>query len=603
MSQPSSKRMVRSEVPEELTWNLKDLFETDQLWEAELEAVARDISTVTKFKGQLGTGVEQFAACLFAYEALIERMMKVGGYARLLLSGDGVDPANQEKAARFATLQASFQAELSFLESEILDLDDDLIKDYLGNFEVKEYTKMITDLLETKPYRLSPETETVLAALGEVHSAPYMIYQRTKAADMKFAAIKDEQNNELPLSFALYEDKYEGDPNPEIRRSATKSFGETLERYKNTFAGTYGTEVKKQVVTAKLRNYPSVTEMLLEPQQVIVEMYNNQLDIIQKELAPHMRRYAKLKQEQLGLDKMLFCDLRAPLDPDYDPPITFEEARELLLDALQILGSEYTDIIDEGLHNRWVDLADNVGKSTGAFCSSIYGVHPFILMTWTDSMRSVFTLAHELGHAGHFALAHKYQRLVNTRPSTYLVEAPSTMNELILGNHILAKSNDDRMKRWVILQYLGTYYHNFVTHLLEGEYQRRVYQIAESGRAITATLLSEQKGEVLSNFWGDTVEVDEYAKLTWMRQPHYYMGLYPYTYSAGLTIATACFEQIDSEGQPAVDRWLEFLKVGGQYKPLDHIRITGLDMTTPDPIREAVAFVGSLVDQLEESFK
>lgn len=197
-----------------------------------------------------------------------------------------------------------------------------------------------------------------------------------------------------------------------------------------------------------------------------------------------MRRYAQLKKEQLGLEQMMFCDLKAQIDPDNDPKISFEEARGLILDALRILGDEYLEIIDQALHNRWIDLADNVGKSTGAFCATVFGVHPFILMTWTDNMRSAFTLVHELGHAGHFALAEKYNNLLNLRPSTYLVEAPSTMNELLLGNHILSQSDNVNMKRWVIMQYLGTYYHNFVTHLLEGEYQRRVYDAAESGRGL-----------------------------------------------------------------------------------------------------------------------
>lgn len=602
MSKVAGKRLLRSQVPEEQTWNLADLFATDQAWETELQAVAADLTNITQYKGRLSEGVEVFVDCLNAFEEFQIRFLKVAAYARLRLSEDGTNPENQGKYARISALAAKVESELSFLESEIIDLPIEVIDAYLANPEVADFTKFIKDLLDTKPYRLSPETETVLAALGEVLGAPYMIYERTKAADMQFDSIKDYANNELAMSFALYEDLYESSPDTKLRRKATESFTKTLKQYQNTFAGTYGTEVTKQVVLARLRGYSSVTEMLLQPQGVTLEMYHNQLDIIQKELAPHMRRYAKLKKEQLGLDKMLFCDLKAPLDPEYDPPITYQEAAQLILDAFQILGSEYCSFIEEALYNRWVDLADNVGKSTGAFCSSVYGVHSFILMTWTDSMRSAFTLAHELGHAGHFSLAGKYQRLVNLRPSLYMIEAPSTMNELLLGNYILKQSEDVRMRRWVILQYLGTYYHNFVTHLLEAEYQRRVYELAESGKAITASLLNEQKGQVLADFWGDAVEIDEGARLTWMRQPHYYMGLYPYTYSAGLTVATACSQAIQNEGQPAVERWLEFLKVGGKYQPLDHIKIAGLDMSSPEPIRQAVAFVGSLIDELEKSF-
>ncbi|HHX01531.1 MAG TPA: oligoendopeptidase F [Firmicutes bacterium] len=602
MVEKKAKRLMRHEVPEELTWNLQDLFTSDEAWEVELAALERDIATVKQYQGKLGEGVKTFAACLKAFETYYERLLKASAYGRLLQSADGASPVNQEKAARAMALQAKVSSEFSFLQSELIALPDDLVRQYLQDPAVKNYAKFVTDILETKPHRLSPETEEVLAALQEVQSAPYMIYQRTKAADMEFDPIKGHDGEELPMSFALYEDLYESMPDTYLRRQAAASFAKTLKQYQNTFAGTYGTEVKKQVLLSRIRKYGSVTEMLLQPQQVTEEMYHNQLDIIQEELAPHMRRYARLKKEQLDLDKMMFCDLKAQLDPENDPKITFAEARDLILDALKVLGSEYLEIIEEGLYNRWVDLADNVGKSTGAFCSSIYGVHPFILMTWTDNMRSAFTLVHELGHAGHFALAMKYNNLLNLRPSTYLVEGPSTMNELLLGNHILSQSDNVNMKRWVIMQYLGTYYHNFVTHLLEGEFQRRVYAVAETGRGITASLLNQLKGDVLSDFWGDAVEIDDLARLTWMRQPHYYMGLYPYTYSAGLTIATACAEMIKTEGQPAVDRWLEFLKAGGKHKPLEHVQIAGLDMSTPEPIRKAVAFVGSLVDELEKTF-
>jgi len=229
-------------------------------------------------------------------------------------------------------------------------------------------------------------------------------------------------------------------------------------------------------------------------------------------------------------------------------------------------------------------------------------VHPYILITWTDNMRGAFVLAHELGHAGHLYLAGKNQTLANTRPSTYFVEAPSTLNELLLANHLTEKTDDPRMKRWIVSQLLGTYYHNFVTHLLEGEFQRRVYTLAEKGTPLTESVLTRQKVEALEDFWGDAVTFDEGAGLTWMRQPHYYMGLYPYTYSAGLTVSTAVAQKIRTEGQPAVDRWLDVLRSGGTMKPLDLIKKADVDMTKTDTIKLAVDFVGSLVDELEKSY-
>ncbi|MEH7384995.1 oligoendopeptidase F [Bacillus sp. JJ1521] len=594
--------ILRSEVLVEQTWNLEDLFETNEAWEKELASVQSDIQTVTQFKGRVSKNAKTLFDCLVAKDALHERVMRVVSYADLHMSVDGTNSVYQANAARAASLIANVEASLSFIKSELLTLDAETIKSYIiEEHGLKEFQKTLTDILEAKEHTLSPDAEEVLAAFGEVMDSPYMIYQRSKTSDMQFSAFTTDDGVEHPLTFNSFPN-YEDSANAELRRKASVAFAETLDKYKNTYAATYATEVKKQVIEARLRGFESVTEMLLHEQQVTKEMYLNQLHTIQTELAPHMRRLAKLKQRVLGLEKMYYSDLKAPLDPDFNPEVTYEEASKLVLDALQVMGPEYVEIMEEGIHNRWVDLADNVGKRSGAFCSSPYGAHPYILMTWNNSMRNTFTLAHELGHAGHFVLAGRNQRISNTRPSRYFIEAPSTMNEMLLSRHILSQSNDDRMKRWVILQSLGTYYHNFVTHILEGELQRRVYELADKGTPITAKILCEQKTELLSAFWGEEVEMDDLAALTWMRQPHYYMGLYPYTYSAGLTASTAASQMIKEEGQPAVDRWLYALEAGGTLKPLELMKLAGVDMSTPEPIKKAVAYVGSLVDELERSF-
>jgi oligoendopeptidase F len=599
------KRYVRSEVPEDLTWNLDDLFLSDQEWEAALNEIEEDVKKFGGFKGSLHTAPKALLECLTAQEELTKKLVKVRTYASLKQSADGTDPVNQANSAKIAAVGTQALSALSFISSEILDFEDGKVEEFLQDEPgLEPFGKSLKELLETKKHKLSPETEEVLAALGEVHSAPYNIYGMAKLADMQFSSIQDEEGNELPVSFALFESRYEFSPDTYVRRKAYESFVSTLKQYQNTIAATYATEVKKQVTLAKLRNYESVTQMLLEPQQVTPEMYNNQIDIIYKELAPHMRRFAELKKKVLGLDKMMFCDLKAPFDPEFDPAITYEEAREVITESLKIMGPDYTAMIEKGFEERWVDLADNVGKSTGAFCSSPYGSHPYILITWADNMRGCFTLAHEFGHAGHFYRANQNQRIMNVRPSMYFIEAPSTMNEMLLAQHLLEKNKDDaQMSRWVILQLLGTYYHNFVTHLLEAEYQRRVYAHAEAGKALTAKTLTEIKTDVLKGFWGDTVEIDEGAGLTWMRQPHYYMGLYPYTYSAGLTASTAVSQLIQEEGQPAVDRWLEVLRAGGTMKPLELLKHAGLDMSTPEPVRKAVSYVGSLIDELEQSYQ
>lgn len=603
MEKVAEKRPKRSEVPQELTWNLTDLFSSYEDWEDALVKIEEDLVSIGSFKGRLHEGADVLLDCLMLQEKLLERLVRAAAYTHLRKSEDLTNPVNQADASRMAALQAKLNAGLSFIQSEILEFPENQVEMYIKSEKgLEPFSNMLTEIMERKPYKLAPETEEALAVLGEVHDAPYKIFGMAKLADMQFSPIQDRNGNELANSFALYEGKYMFSPDAHIRRTAFDSFTNTLQTYKNTIAAVYETEVKKQVGMSRLRGYQSVTHMLLQPQNVTLEMYHNQLDVIKNELAPHMRKYAALKKRVLDLDDLRFCDLQAPLDHDFSPKTTYEQASRMILDALQVMGPEYAEVMETALTERWVDLADNIGKSTGAFCSSPYGVHPFILMTWTDTMRDAFTLAHELGHAGHFYLANRKQRIMNVRPSLYFIEAPSTMNEMLLAQHLFSKTNDPKMKRWVINQLMGTYYHNFVTHLLEGEYQRRVYELAEQGCALTASVLSEQTTAVLSEFWGSGVKLDEGAGLTWMRQPHYYMGLYPYTYSSGLTASTIVSQQIKEEGRPAVDRWLNVLKAGGTMKPLDLLKHAGVDMSTDQPIRRAVAYVGTLVDELEKLY-
>ncbi|WP_242145088.1 MULTISPECIES: oligoendopeptidase F [unclassified Bacillus cereus group] len=596
-------RPIRRKVPAELTWDLSDLFVSQQAWENACKELEGDIKKVDAFRTKLHTSSKVLLDCLLLQEQLLMKLIKLWTFANLNESTDRTDSAIQKNSSIISALGTKLYTALSFIPSEILQLPEGTIETYLQEeAELEPFQKSLFTILESKKHKLSPETEEVLTALDEIHTAPYKIYGMTKLADMDFSSIHDEKGTELPVSFSLFESRYEFSSSAEIRRKAYSSFVSTLKRYKNTIATTYATEVKKQVTLARLRNYESATHMLLDPQKVTIDMYNNQIDIIYKELAPHMRHFANLKKKVLGLEQMLFCDLKAPLDPEFNPSITYEEAGTLIQESLKVLGPEYSAIMKKGFTERWVNLADNIGKSTGAFCSSPYGSHPYILITWQDNMRSCFTLAHEFGHAGHFYFANQTQRIMNARPSLYFIEAPSTMNEMLLARHLLTTNKDKRMRRWVILQLLGTYYHNFVTHLLEAEFQRRVYALAEEGQALNASTLTEVKTAVLSEFWGDTVVIDEGAGLTWMRQPHYYMGLYSYTYSAGLTASTAISQLIQEEGQPAVNRWLEVLRAGGTMEPLELMKHAGVDMSKPDPIRKAVSYIGSLIDELEQLY-
>lgn len=596
-----SEILKRHEVPVEQTWDLKDLFESKEAFEASLEDAKKKAEIVASYKGRLAESGQVFLEALENVEQLNIQLSALGTYAGLEQATDATNVASQELTMIFGSEVTKIATALTFYANEIMSLTEETFDNmFKDEPRLEEYRNYLENIYEERKHKLDDATEEVLTAMGEVTGAPYNTYSISKAADMVFDDFTDSEGKSLPNSFNLFEGKYEFDEDATVRKNAYASFNKTLKQYKNTYASIYSTQVKKEVTESRLRGYESVTDMLLRSQKVTKEMYNRQIDVIYKELAPHMRKFAGLIKKELGLDTVHFYDLKAPIDTSFNPPATYDQAKETVLKALAVMGDDYIEIMNKAFDERWIDYSDNVGKSSGAFCASPYAAHPYVLVTFQNNMRDAFTLAHELGHAGHFYLANKEQKFFNTDPSMYNVEAPSTMNEMLLGRYLLQNSDDPKMKKWVILQFMGTYYHNFVTHLLEAAYQRKVYEFAESGQPLTAQLLCDTKLEVLRGFWQDAVEIDEDAGMTWMRQPHYYMGLYPYTYSAGLTASTACSEMIFEEGQPAVDRWLDMLKIGGKLKPLDLLKVAGMDFTSDEPVQKAVAYVGSLIDQLIE---
>ena len=592
-----SELQHRQDVDVNYTWNLSPLFKDDDACRTAIDSVKTSIDAFeADFQGQLND-VSSAVKAIDSYRSILEQFVLIGTYSNLRLSGDRSDQDAQKLGALVGNAGTNLSSKTSFLQSELLAKDESFLKDIAK--EKEEYTGFIEDLLRNKPYQLDQNVEKALASFSSVFSGAYDLYQKTKLLDIDFGTFTA-NGEEYSLSYLAFEGGLESNPDKAVRRAAFKKFSESLKQYEHTTAGTYDIHLKQEKAEADLRGYDSVIDYLLHKQKVDRELYDRQIDVITEDLAPHMRRYAKLLQNVHGLDKMRYEDLKIPLDPESEPEISVEESRKYILDALGIMGEDYTEMINRAYDERWIDFVVNKGKSTGAFCSSPYGSHPFILISWSSLMEEVFVLAHELGHAGHFYNANRAQNIFDTRPSMYFIEAPSTMNEMLMANHLLKNSEDPKFKRWVISSIISrTYYHNFVTHLLEAAYQREVYKHVDNYETVTAELLNEIKRGVIEKFWGDDVEITEGAELTWMRQPHYYMGLYPYTYSAGLTIATEMSQRILNEGQPAVDDWLKVLKTGGKETPVDLAKMAGIDITTDAPLNNTIKYVGALVDELE----
>jgi oligoendopeptidase F len=436
-----------------------------------------------------------------------------------------------------------------------------------------------------------------LSLLSPVHDSFYTIYNQSKLSDLDFKPFKA-NGKDHALSFVLFENELEYETDHSIRREAFLSFSTQLAQYQHTMAAAYNAHIQQEKIMADTRKFDSIFDYLLFDQKVSKDMYDRQLDIIMADLAPVMRKYATLIKDVYQLDTMTFSDLKLPIDPDFEPNITVDQARETILEGLAPLGKEYSELVNQAFDNRWIDFVQNTGKSTGAFCSSPYGAHPYILISWTKRMRECFVLAHELGHAGHFYNAHQHQNILNSNASLYFIEAPSTMNELLVAQSLKDKATDLRMKRWVLATIISrTYYHNFVTHLLEAVYQKEVYKIVDNGGSVVAETLSSITLDVLKNFWGDAVKVQEEAKYTWMRQPHYYMGLYSYTYSAGLTLATQASKQIQ-ENPSRIEQWKKALQAGGTLTPLELGKLVSVDLSTDQPLKDTIIAINEMVDEM-----
>ena len=587
---------LRSEVKIEETWNLKDLFKTEEDYNAAVVELEKDVDDFAeKFKGKITDSASVIEA-LNGYLAISEKVVPVGTYTSLASSQDQTDDEAQMRSSKFGSIVAKLNSKLSFVNSELSELPVATLDEAMNLSP--DFKVFLEKLIQKKQYQLHPEVEKTLAAFSSTFNGPYGLYNTTKMVDMTFDDFEVDGKS-YPLSYVSFEGDWESETDPVKRHAAFEAFSAKLKDYQHTTAKTYDMHLQTEKTTADLRGYDTVFDYLLFNQEVDRTMYDRQIDLITKELAPHMRKYAKLLQKVHGLDKMTFADLKISLDPTYEPEITIDESKKYIDDALAIMGDDYLNMVNRSYEERWIDFAQNKGKSTGAFCSSPHGYHPYILISWTGSMEDVFVLAHELGHAGHFYNANREQNVFNARSSTYFVEAPSTMNEMLVANHLLKNSDDPKFKRWVISSIVSrTYYHNFVTHLLEAAYQRKVYERIDAGGSVNANVLNELKRGVLEEFWGDDVEINEGAELTWMRQPHYFMGLYPYTYSAGLTISTQVSKRVLEEGQPAVDEWLEVLKAGGTKSPAELSKMAGVDITTDKPLRDTIAYIGDLIEQL-----
>ncbi|MBF0786407.1 MULTISPECIES: oligoendopeptidase F [unclassified Streptococcus] len=587
----------RQEVDVHVTWDTSLIYPSHQAYQEGLAAYKLQVEQFeNNYKDKL-TSAEVIIEALKEYEVIRTINSKLSHYAFLNLDVDKMNTELATLANEYQVTMAASYPRIAFLQTQLALLDEATLNQVSAR--EPQWTSYIKDIIRQKPHQLHPLQEEVLANFAPTFEQPYRNYETTKFEDMTFEHFTA-NGQSYGNSYVLFENDYEISHDTDIRRNSAASFYSTLRKYKNTTAADYLSHIKNEQISAKLRGFDSTIDYLLFDQNVSRDLFDRQIDVIMKELAPHMRRYVKLVAKAHGLESITHADLKISLPSDFNQRITPEESKQFLIDCLGILGDDYIQMIEQAFDERWIDFAQNEGKATGGYCATLYDGPSYILLSWTGLMNEVLVLAHELGHAGHFQLAKK-QSILNYDPSLYFIEAPSTANEVLTCNTLLKQNQDPAFQAYLISELISrTYFHNMVTHLLEAAFQREVYTRLDKDEYLNGDILCQIKLDIIKEFWGEDFEIGDDAGLIWMRQPHYYIGLYPYTYSAGLTIGTAMAKQLEENPEAVVEKWLETLSLGASLSAQDLAKHAGVDVSTDKPLKDTIAYVGSLVDKLEE---
>lgn len=584
----------RSEFPETELWDLSALYKDRQDFLRAIEKALHDVLEFQKnYDGHLHH-FEDYERALYEIEPIYIQMSHIETYSFMPQTTDFSDETFAEIAKAGDDFLTKANVALSFFKTALASADSEILDELEKN---DHFTALIRQAKIQKEHLLSPEIEKVLSHFRDVLNAPYDIYTKMRAGDFKMESFEVDGKT-YSNSFVSYENFYQNHESPAVREKAFRSFSKGLRLHQNAAAAAYLAKVKAEKMISDLRGYDSVFDYLLAEQEVDKSLFDRQIDLIMSEFGPIAQKFLKHVAKVNHLEKMTFADWKLDIDNALNPEVSIEDAYDLVMKSVAPLGAEYEIEIARYQKERWVDFAANDHKDSGGYAADPYKVHPYILMSWTGRMSDVYTLIHEIGHSGQFIFSDNHQSCFNTHMSTYYVEAPSTFNELLLSDYLENQFEDARQKRFALAHRLtDTYFHNFITHLLEAAFQRKVYQLIEDGGTFGAEKLNELMKSVLTEFWGDAIEIDDDAALTWMRQAHYYMGLYSYTYSAGLVISTVGYLNLKQSPSGAQD-WLDFLKSGGSKTPIETARLIKADISTEKPLRDTIQFLDDTVNQI-----
>lgn len=588
----------RKDIDVKDTWNLESIYANNELWEEDYAALEKDAAEFAKLKGAIEADVSKIPAVLYAYYGLHRRLSKLSVYARMRFDQDTADSTYQTMAAKIGSLGVKIGAASAFVEPEILSYSKEQLEAAeKENERTAYYGRKIEEMLRGQEHTLDAEKEELLAAAGDMAEAPDDIFSVLMNADMKYPDIVLEDGTHLPLTNSTYI-SYMESPDRAVREGAFKTLYGQIASLKNTFAAIYRGNLKQAKFYAQSRKYSSARAMYLADSNVPESVYDNLLSAVHEAL-PMMYRYVAVRKKVLGVDKLHMYDVYTPIVAAQNQTYEFEQAKQMVLEALKPMGEDYLSHAREGLENRWIDIYPNKGKKGGAYSWGCYDSQPFILLNYTKNLDSVFTLIHEMGHSIHSYYSRTAQDYAYSDYKIFVAEVASTCNECLLMHDLLEKTTDKEQRKYLLNHYLDSFKGTLFRQTMFAEFEKTAHDYCAQGKPLTAEALSQMYLELNQKYFGPDMEKDEEIAYEWMRIPHFYTPFYVYQYATGYSAAVALSAKILKEGKPAVDAYMSFLKGGESKDPIDLLKMAGVDMTTEKPVADALALFGELVAELE----
>lgn len=583
------------------TWNLESVYSSLDAWESDYRQVVSLLPEMEKYKGTLAQSADRLLACLQLRDQISALAEQLLVFARMRKDEDNTNSTYQGLSDRASGLYTRVASTMAFIVPEILAIPPETLTGYVEQLEgLTTYRHYLDNLMRQQEHVLSPEMEELLAKASDLARVPDTAFSMLYDADLRFPEMTDEQGNKVELTKSRYL-RFIESPDRRVRQEAFETLYGTLGKFQNTFAATLSGQVKANIFFARARKYHSAREAALADDNIPLAVYDNLVETVNRNLGP-LHRYIALRKKMLGLDELHMYDLYVPLVKEVSREIPYQQAVETVLESLSPLGEEYLSLLCRGLkQDRWVDVYENQGKTGGAYSWGAYTTQPFILMNWQDRLDDMFTLTHEAGHSMHSLLTRRTQPYVYGHYTTFVAEVASTLNEALLTHYLLKRTDDKAMRMYLLNHYMEGFRTTLYRQTMFAEFEQAIHARAEADQPLTPEALNEIHWELNQRYYGDGgVFMDPQIAMEWSRIPHFYMNFYVFQYATGISAAAALAQQILQEGQPAVDRYLAFLRGGSASYPIDLLRAAGVDMASPEPIQQALNVFAGLVDEMEK---